>query len=300
MIELDYQLERALRQNTKNYLTNQLEYLKSTGKKFIFSADEIKSTYFDPEVLKLMQTEISLERIAYEAVCDLNKMNVKYAELAIEPYLHIQNGLTQKEVVLATIAGISRGVRENPSVKVKLELSLLRGLPEYINQDTCALAASLRSSGMVVGINVLGDTPTTSLTKLDRVYQWARLNNLAITMECTSETDVLAAIQSKTNRIVASCNLKDPRTLKQLREENIVVVCNVSRNMDSGKIPGEVHPIGIIVTSGVMAVSCFGEQKYMVDPNHELDSIKMMGIDSIRVLDSIKDTTDYYIEKYYK
>src|SRR5262249_31865413 len=62
--------------------------------------------------LSVMQTEHSLERVAYELAADAWKENVRYIEVRYCPLLHTRNGLRPAQVVEAVLRGLRRAKRE--------------------------------------------------------------------------------------------------------------------------------------------------------------------------------------------
>ena len=57
----------------------------------------------------VMQSRENLVRVAREAVLDLAKENVVYAEIRFAPSLHTQNGLNLEEVVTAVLKSLEHG-----------------------------------------------------------------------------------------------------------------------------------------------------------------------------------------------
>jgi len=60
----------------------------------------------------VMQTKDHLERVAFEAVLDLARDGVVYAEIRFAPELHLEGGLTLHEVVEAVLEGFTRGMHD--------------------------------------------------------------------------------------------------------------------------------------------------------------------------------------------
>ena len=75
----------------------------------------------------VLQTEAAMERVAFEMVETLAKEGVTYAEIRFAPQLHVRRGLTQAQVVEATIHGVKRGMEQYPSVRAGLILCCMRG-----------------------------------------------------------------------------------------------------------------------------------------------------------------------------
>ncbi len=87
----------------------------------------------------VMQTEASIERVAYEAVIDLADDGVVYAEIRFAPELHQVAGLSLEEVVEAVGNGLRRGERD----------ALARGRAITVNAICCAMRTATRSVEVV-------------------------------------------------------------------------------------------------------------------------------------------------------
>ena len=78
----------------------------------------------------VMQTKDHLERVAFEAVLDLARDGVVYAEIRFAPELHLEGGLTLHEVVEAVLEGFTRGMHdaeiEGHAIIVRAILSAMR------------------------------------------------------------------------------------------------------------------------------------------------------------------------------
>ena len=76
--------------------------------------------------LQLLQTEACMEYAVYELIRDVKAQGLCYAEIRYAPQLHLQKGLTQTEVVEASLRGRDRGIRDF-GVTVNLILCCMRG-----------------------------------------------------------------------------------------------------------------------------------------------------------------------------
>lgn len=106
--------------------------------------------------LKFMQTKEALTYCAYSLTKRLAEEGLIYAEIRYAPQLHLQKGLTQDEVVAATIEGINKGMKECPSIKVQLILCCMRNdNPPEINYETVDVAKKYLGQG-VCAIDLAG------------------------------------------------------------------------------------------------------------------------------------------------
>ncbi len=100
----------------------------------------------------VMQTEESLERVAYEFLEDMKQDGVVYAEVRFAPLLHTDGGLTQDEVVSAVLTGMRRGEKDF-GVKWGVIICALRHLNSSL--EAAELAIRWRGEG-VVGFDLAG------------------------------------------------------------------------------------------------------------------------------------------------
>lgn len=272
MVELNYQLECSIRPSTKKYFENQYNYGESIKSNFHFNmGDALLNGGFDQEYIKLEQTDINLERIAFEAVLDLSAMKVDYAEIAICPYLHTKHGMTQRQVVEATICGISRGIQvaNNKRLKVKLCLSLLRNAPPQINDETVNIAAAYRKSG-VVAVNVIYTSTSQSLNRLTNSVKWLKNDNIALSITCLNPNDVINALELNCDRITITSDCSDPMIVEKIKEQKVVVLANVSRDIAEGRATLLYHPIATLIKQQIVCIPCLGDRRFYKKPAGEL------------------------------
>ncbi|HFC9206563.1 TPA: adenosine deaminase [Clostridium perfringens] len=133
-IELHCHLDGSLRVETA------IELAKKEGVKLdSYEYDKVKELLVIPKEcnsledylnrfalpVKLLQRAENLERVAFELMEDASKENVKYIEIRFAPLLHLEKGMTQKEVIESVIKGI-RKAEELYDIKGNLILSCLR------------------------------------------------------------------------------------------------------------------------------------------------------------------------------
>lgn len=100
----------------------------------------------------IMQTPEALERIAFEFIEDMHHDGVVYAEARFAPVYHTKRGLTEDEVVLATLKGLERGGQKY-GVKWGLIICAMRHMDHSL--QTAELAVRHRDIG-VVGFDLAG------------------------------------------------------------------------------------------------------------------------------------------------
>ena len=146
-LRLDTILDLARKQRVKlpTFDRDELFQLVYAGEKCTSLEDYLKG--FDV-TLSVLQTEESLERVAFELAEDAWKENVRYPEVRYSPLLHTREGLRPAVVVEAVIRILT--VQQGPgqvlaAMKVKFKPGLTTGgqLCDVINQFEARLEAKV-------------------------------------------------------------------------------------------------------------------------------------------------------------
>ena len=87
---------------------------------------------------ELMQTKEQLRLVTLDLFRQLKRDNVIYAEIRFAPLLHIQKGLTEKEVVDTINAAVTNGI-QHTGVEAGLILCTLRHFSEEQSMTTVKL-----------------------------------------------------------------------------------------------------------------------------------------------------------------
>ena len=128
----------------------------------------------------VMQTREALERVAFEAVEDLAKESVCYAEIRFAPNLHLEKGLTPKDAVQAVLDGLDRG-RKKTGMPSGLILCAMRNQSPALSLATAELAVAFCDRG-VVGFDLAGDESGYPPKKHLQAFQYIRNKNFNITI----------------------------------------------------------------------------------------------------------------------
>jgi len=129
---------------------------------------------------KVMQTQKALKRVAFEAVQDLAKENVCYAEIRFAPILHIQGGLSLEQVVQAVLDGLDQGKRHT-GMPTGLILCAMRNQSPVVSKTIAELAVAFADRG-VVGFDLAGDEIGYPPKKHLDAFQFIRNKNFNITI----------------------------------------------------------------------------------------------------------------------
>lgn len=103
--------------------------------------------------IAVMQTEESLERVAYEEAEDLANDGVVYFETRFAPIFHTKKALTHQQIVSAVLKGLERG-RKDFGIRSGLIICAMRNM--NVSLEMAELAVDFRERG-VVGFDLAGE-----------------------------------------------------------------------------------------------------------------------------------------------
>lgn len=104
----------------------------------------------------VLQTAFAIEYAVSELILRLDAAGMRYAEIRFAPQLHMQNGLTQQEIVEASLCGLQKGIGSSKHMKAQLILCCMRGEDnEQENEQTVHLAKAYLKKG-VAAVDLAG------------------------------------------------------------------------------------------------------------------------------------------------
>jgi len=128
--------------------------------------------------IAVMQTEDSLERVAYEQAEDLSRDGVVYFESRFAPIFHTRNGLTHQQIVSAVLKGLERG-RKDFGVSSGLIICAMRNMD--VSLEMAELAVDFRERG-VVGFDLAGEEGGYPPKKHVEAFHYIQRQNFNITI----------------------------------------------------------------------------------------------------------------------
>ncbi len=129
--------------------------------------------------IAVLQTPEALERVAYELVRDVHADGVRYIEVRNAPRLNTRTGLTDDEVMAATMRGLARGEAETGTIARFICCSLRHWDPQ-VSLETAQLAARCHDRG-VVGFDIAGGEAGHPARDHAAAYLYAREHFLGVT-----------------------------------------------------------------------------------------------------------------------
>ena len=174
--------------------------------------------------VEIMQTKKELELVTIDLFKQLKKDNVIYAEIRFAPLLHINNGLTPKEVV-KIISNITKKESKKRGIEAGIILCTLRHFSLNESMDTVNLVNDFKGTN-VVGFDLAADEAGYPLKNHIEAFKFANINNISCTAHAgealgsESVNETLEKLMPK--RIGHGVrSIEDPNLIKRLKKENI-------------------------------------------------------------------------------
>lgn len=231
--------------------------------------------------IAVMQTKDNLERIAFEAIEDLAKENVVYAEIRFAPDLHTQKGLNLEEVVTAVLAGLDRG-KAKTGLQYGLILCAMRNEDPAHTLEIAELAVAFSDRG-VVAFDIAGDEYGHPPKKHLDAFQYIRNKNFNITIhagEAFGVESIWQAIQicgahriGHGVRLVEDMHIEGSSILKLgslsqfVLDRRIPMEMCLTSNVGTGAVESyEKHPFPIFFKNNFRVFLC-SDNRLMSDTN---------------------------------
>lgn len=209
--------------------------------------------------IAVTQSEVALERVAYEQAEDLAKDGVVYYETRFAPLFHTTRGLTHQQVVAAVLKGMARG-RQDFGLQSGLIICAMRNM--NVSLEMAELAVDFRARG-VVGFDLAGEEGGYPPKKHVDAFHYIQRENFNITVhagEGFGKESIWQAIQycgahriGHGTRLIEDIALADGKAVKLgdlaqyvLDKRIPLEVCLLS-NVHTGATPSlEQHPFKIL------------------------------------------------------
>jgi len=191
-----------------------------------------------PRGYRLMQTEEQLRLVTLDLFEQLRRDNVLYAEIRYAPLLHLERGLSGRQVVAAVEAATAEAVR-NTGIEARIILCTLRYHTEAQSLETVHLVDDFRGS-YVAGFDMAADRPGNVIDAHIAAFQYARERGIPCTVHAGESRGAGFVWQALEHFAPARLghgvrSIEDPRLVEHLRERQIHLevcpTCNVQTNV---------------------------------------------------------------------
>lgn len=214
------------------------------------------------------QTPEALRRVARECAEDLAADGVVYAEVRFAPELHLERGMTHRDVIDEVLAGVAEGCEraavEGHTLRVGLLLTAMRTATH--SREIAELAVEYRDAG-VVGFDIAGAEAGFPPTRHLDAFEYLQRENAHFTIhagEAFGLPSIWEAIQwcgadrlGHGVRIVDDIELDADgvphlgRLAAYVRDRRIPLEMCPSSNVQTGAAPSIArHPIGLLKDLG--------------------------------------------------
>ena len=205
--------------------------------------------------LKVMQTESSLYRIAYELGEDAASENVRYMEVRYAPMLHTQRGLKLTSVIEAVLAGL-KAARDKFGIESNVIVCGIRNVSPASSLEMAEIAVAYKGRG-VVGFDLAGAEYDHPAKHHRAAFQLVRDNNINVTIhagEAYGPESIAQAIHvCGAHRIGHGCRLReDGDLLHYVNDHRIPLECCPSSNVQTGAVRDlSSHPLKLYFNLGL-------------------------------------------------
>ena len=202
--------------------------------------------------IAVMQTEESLERIAYEQAEDLSRDGVVYFETRFAPIFHTRKGLTHQQVIAAVLKGLERG-RQEFGIESGLIICAMRNM--QVSLEMAELAVDFRQRG-VVGFDLAGEEGGYPPKKHVDAFHFIQRENFNITIhagEGYGKESIWQAIQyCGAHRIGHATRLIDDITVA---DGKVVKLGDLAQYVLDKRIPLEICLLSNVHTGATPSVA---------------------------------------------
>jgi len=226
----------------------------------------------------VLQSASALERAAFELCEDAAAENVAYIEIRFCPLLHTIEGLSPRDVVLATVAGCERAAEET-GIEGRLLLTALRNESTERSMEIAQLAAQFRGKG-VVGFDLAGPEQGFSLIAHRAAVELAHDAGVPVTLHagegCCPE-HIREALDLGAARIGHGVHLfKLPKLEQRIAEQKVPLeMCPTSNLQVSGFMDDyDDHPFKRYLDLGIpVTINTDNRLMSQVDLTHEYEAL---------------------------
>ncbi len=261
--------------------------------------------------IAVMQTENNLMRVARECVLDLAADGIQYAEVRGAPELFTKQGLSMRNVVEATLAGLRQGMQEakNLGFSITTNLIICAMRQNNLSLEAAQLALEFREKG-VVGFDIAGPEYGFPARNHLPAFELLQRKSFPFTIHA-GESDSFASMLEAINlcgasrvghgiRIMDEIDISQDQAVlsdasKAIRDQQIHLEMSPTSNLQTGNIKDyNSHPAGVLIELGfnvalntdnrlMSATSLSREYKVMQDAhNWDLNQINIMNTNALR------------------
>ena len=206
----------------------------------------------------VLQTRQALTQSVQELTSRLQGQGLLYAELRFAPSQHTRQGLTQRQVVEAALAGLPQPPAQGRwSFGCQLILCCMRGGEEAANRETVAVAAHFLGKG-VCAVDLAGAEALYPTQEYQPLFAYAQSLGVPFTLhagEAAGPESVWQALELGAARIGHGVRAgEDPRLVEELARRRVPLELCPTSNLQTKAVPDLAHfPLKEYLAQGVAA-----------------------------------------------
>jgi len=206
----------------------------------------------------VLQTRQALTQSVQELTARLQGQGLLYAELRFAPSQHTRQGLTQRQVVEAALAGLPQPPAQGRwSFGCQLILCCMRGGEEAANRETVEVAAHFLGKG-VCAVDLAGAEALYPTQEYQPLFAYAQSLGVPFTLhagEAAGPESVWQALELGAARIGHGVRAgEDPRLVEELARRRVPLELCPTSNLQTKAVPDLAHfPLKEYLAQGVAA-----------------------------------------------
>lgn len=205
--------------------------------------------------LSVLQTKDGIRECMEDLIAELILEGIIYAEIRFAPQLHLQNGLTQEDVVQAAIAGVETAT-SGQEMKVQLILCCMRGSDnDDANRETVLMTSKYLGKG-VCACDLAGAEALFKTENFADLFAYAAELGVPYTIhagEADGPDSIKAALRFGAKRLGHGVRaVEDAALVTELMEKEVTLECCPISNIQTKAVASiEVHPIKELLYRGL-------------------------------------------------
>ena len=251
-----------------------------------FATREERMKRFDFPVA-IMQTREDLADSIYHLIETLAEKGLYYAEIRFAPQQHMQEGLTQREVVDAALSGMDQAKKDFPEIEIGLINCMMhKGENALVNWEanveTIRVTKETLGKG-VVALDLAGYENNGDFNLYAPLFEMAKEYGIPYTIHAGEMGDgshVPMAIAMGASRIGHGINcVQIPEWLKEVVEKQIPLEVCVSGNVSSIDYNYAAHPIRELLAAGAKVTLNTDNMTFVkTDLDNEYAQLRALGV----------------------
>ncbi|ORX55373.1 adenosine deaminase-like protein-like protein [Piromyces finnis] len=196
-------------------------------------------------VYRLTDNTESIEYITRNVLKEFAADGVCYIELRSTPRQNLEKGMKKKNYA-ETLISVINEINKKNDIIVRLILSIDRKASLEEAMETVNLAIELKSTGIVVGVDMCGNTNGGEFLRIKPAFHYAKKNNLSVTLHVAEipncREDNLNMIEVSPNRM-GHCTFLEDDLLKWAKDNNVAIETCITSNIICRTVKSyDVHP----------------------------------------------------------